>query len=69
VYNGIVPGLAIPWTRLLLTESEFGFMLQDPVWTAVLLEDFGIADEALDTGYGWELVDEPLDFADEVIDE
>jgi len=45
---GIVPIWAVPWTRLLLEESQFGFLLKEPTWTTFLGEDMGIADEAID---------------------
>lgn len=48
VYYNIVPGFAIPWTALLIEESEFGFLLQEPIWNPGILEEIGITDEVID---------------------
>ena len=45
VYYNIVPGFAIPWTSLLIGESQFGFMLHEPTWNVVQYDGQDIADE------------------------
>jgi hypothetical protein len=48
VYYNLVPGLAVDWTNLLLEGSQFGFMLREPIWTGVALEEANFADEVID---------------------
>ena len=48
VYYNLVPVLTVDWTKLLLEGSQFGFMLREPVWTGVILEEAGFADEVID---------------------
>ena len=48
IYYDLVPAFAIPWTRLLLEQSEFGYMLREAIWTAVQIDDVGFADEVID---------------------
>ena len=69
VYYNLVPGLTVDWTSLLLDESQFGFMLREPIWTGVGLEEVIFADEVWDTEFDWDLVEDALGFADEVVDE
>ena len=66
IYYNIVPGLSIPWTDLLIGESQFGFMLHEPVWTAVQIDEAGFADEVLEDHIP-EVTDEPMDFGDEAL--
>jgi hypothetical protein len=49
VYYGLVPGLTVNWTKLLLEGSQFGFMLREPIWTGAALEEANFADEVVDT--------------------
>lgn len=48
VYWNLVEGLTVDWTKLLLAESQFGFMLRESIWTGVILEELGFADEVVD---------------------
>ena len=68
VYHNLVPGLAIDWTPLLLEESQFGFVLREPIWTGLELEEITFAEEVTEAHIP-EVTDSPLDFADEVVDE
>ena len=45
VYWTLVPGFAIPWTELLIDQSEFGFLLREPIWTGVVSETAEFAEE------------------------
>lgn len=48
IYYTLVPGLTVEWTHLLLEESQYGFMLREPIWTGVMLEDITLTDEVTD---------------------
>ena len=48
VYYNLVPVLTVDWTKLLLEGSQFGFMLREPVWTGVILDEASFADEVID---------------------
>jgi hypothetical protein len=48
VYYDLVPGLAVDWNALMLDESQFGFMLREPIWTGVMLEETSFQDEVID---------------------
>jgi hypothetical protein len=52
VYYNLVPGLTVDWTHLLLDESQFGLMLRESIWTGVMLEEIGFADESMVEGDG-----------------
>jgi hypothetical protein len=52
VYYNLVPGLTVDWTELLLDGSQFGFMLRESIWTGVVLEEIGFADEVTVEGDG-----------------
>jgi len=48
IYWNLVPGFAVDWTAQYIDDSEFGFMLREPIWTGVELEDITFADEVID---------------------
>ena len=48
VYYNLVPDLTVDWTKQILDESLFGFIFRESIWTGVLLDDIGIADEVMD---------------------
>ena len=47
-YWTLVPGFVIPWTEQLINNSEFGFLLREPVWTGVEVEGITLSDEVID---------------------
>ena len=69
IYYPLVPGLAIPWTKLLIDESQFGFLLKEAIWTGLVNEYAEFVDDALDTKLCGDLSEETLDFTDGVVDE
>ena len=48
VYYNLVPVLTVDWTKLLLEGSQFGFMLREPIWTGLNLEEACFEDEVID---------------------
>lgn len=45
IYYGLVPGLAIPWTKYLLAESQFGFLQKNAINPQSIESAVGITDE------------------------
>ena len=49
IYWNLVPGFAVDWTGQYIDDSEFGFLLREPIWTGVELEDITFSDEVTDS--------------------
>lgn len=49
IYWNLVPGFAVDWTEQYIDDSEFGFLLREPIWTGVELEEIGFTEEVIDS--------------------
>ena len=67
-YYGLVPAFAIPWTKVLLGQSEFGYLLRSPEWMGVSLDEISWDDWSNSWGVFDLTLMEDMGMADELND-